>query len=218
MVTGSDNPLIVNAELLVLAAVIFTLAPLAVRLPEPSPLVPTTTLPMARVAGLSARVPAPEAPVPDKGIVRVGFVAVEVTVTSPLALPAAVGANSTEKVAVPPPGSTTGAVMPLKLNPVPLIATFEIVMVVLPVLVTVSEMDWLLPTVTLPNARVVGSEPSGPGAMPSPDNFMVSVGLEPSEVMVKSPSTLPVASGAKVKVKLVLCPEVRVSGAAMPLN
>ena len=48
---GSDKPLIVKLELLLLAAVTVTLAPLAVRDPEAVPLLPTKTLPVARVAG-----------------------------------------------------------------------------------------------------------------------------------------------------------------------
>jgi len=53
MVTGSESPLTLNTELLVLAAVTVTLAPLAESVPLPVPLVPTVTLPMASVAGLT---------------------------------------------------------------------------------------------------------------------------------------------------------------------
>jgi hypothetical protein len=48
---GSDKPLMVKLELLLLAAVTVTLAPLAVRDPEAVPLLPTKTLPAGRVAG-----------------------------------------------------------------------------------------------------------------------------------------------------------------------
>src|SRR5579871_3452421 len=51
IVTGSEIPPRVNAEFVVLAAVTVTLAPVAERFPEAVPLVPTTTLPMLRVAG-----------------------------------------------------------------------------------------------------------------------------------------------------------------------
>ena len=51
IVTGSDRPLTLNAELVELTAVTVTLAPVAVRVPEPVPLSPTTTLPNARVVG-----------------------------------------------------------------------------------------------------------------------------------------------------------------------
>ena len=65
--------------------------------------------------------PAAAVPVPDSGIVNVGLDAVEVMVALPLALAADVGVNVTVKLALCPAVSVTGAVMPLKLNPVPLI-------------------------------------------------------------------------------------------------
>jgi hypothetical protein len=121
IVTGNDNPLIVNAALFELAALTVTLAPAAVRLPEPVLLVPTTTLPMASVAGDAVRVPAAAVPVPDNGIARDGFVAFEVTVTVPLKLVAEVGVNITLNVVLDPDVNVTGVVIPLRLNPFPVI-------------------------------------------------------------------------------------------------
>ena len=123
MVTGSERPPTLNAELVELAAVTVTFAPLAVRLPEAVPLVPTTTLPRLSVLGVAVSCPAAAVPVPDSGIVSVGLDAVEVMVTLPLALAADCGANVTVKLALCPAVSVTGAVMPVKLNPVPLIPT-----------------------------------------------------------------------------------------------
>jgi hypothetical protein len=57
----------------------------------------------------------------------------------PLALPAAVGVNVTLKLALCPAVSVTGAVIPLRLTPVALMPTCEIVTLVPPVLVTVSD-------------------------------------------------------------------------------
>jgi|SRR5215469_1229765 len=51
IVCGSENPLMVKAELFVLAAVTVTLAPLAVNLPVAVPLEPTVTFPSASGAG-----------------------------------------------------------------------------------------------------------------------------------------------------------------------
>jgi hypothetical protein len=79
--------------------------------------------------------------VPDKGIVRVGFTAVDVTVRLPVALPADCAVNVAVKVALCPAASVTGVVIPLKLNPVPVIPTWEIVTLEAPVLVNVSESD-----------------------------------------------------------------------------
>ena len=123
IVTGSDRPPRLNNELFELTAVTVTFAPLAVRLPDAVPLVPTTTLPRSRVAGVTVSCPVAAVPVPDNGMFRVGLDAVEVMATLPLALAADSGANVTVKVALWPAVSVTGAVIPLRLNPVPLITT-----------------------------------------------------------------------------------------------
>src|SRR5271169_4080422 len=135
-VTGSERPPTLNTELFVLAAVTVTLAPLAARLPEAVPLVPATTLPRASVTGFTVNCPTAVVPVPETEMVNVGFEASEVRVTFPLALPADCGAKDTLKPTLWPAPSVTGAVMPLRLNPVPLIPTWEIVTLRLPVLVT----------------------------------------------------------------------------------
>lgn len=119
IVAGRDSPLRLNAELFELTAVTVTFAPLAVRLPDAVPLVPTTTLPRARVVGVTVSCPVAAVPVPETGIVREGLDAVDVMVMLPLALAADCGANVTLKVALWPAVSVTGVVIPLKLNPVP---------------------------------------------------------------------------------------------------
>jgi hypothetical protein len=123
IVAGRDNPLMVNTALFEVAAVTVTLAPLAARIPDAVPLVPTTTLPRGNVVGETLSCPVAAAPVPVRAMVRVGLEALEVTVTVPVALPAAVGVNVTLKLALWPEVSVTGAVMPLNVKPVPLIAT-----------------------------------------------------------------------------------------------
>jgi len=85
-------------------------------------LLPTVTLPKLRLDGLGDKAPA-KTPVPDNGMVSDGLDPLDVTVTVPLALPAAVGVNVTLNVALAPAASVTGVVMPLKLKPDPLIAT-----------------------------------------------------------------------------------------------
>ena len=83
---------------------------------------PTVTLPKLRLKGLAPSVPG-VTPVPDKGTVRVGFEALDVMVRLPLALPAEDGANETLNVVLCPAVRVTGVVIPLKLNPDPLIPT-----------------------------------------------------------------------------------------------
>ena len=85
-------------------------------------LFPTVTVPKLRLVGLAPSVPG-VTPEPDRGMVRVGFEALDVIVRFPLALPADDGANETLKVALCPALNVTGVVIPVKLNPEPLIAT-----------------------------------------------------------------------------------------------
>jgi len=202
----------------VLAAVTVTLAPLAVKVPAAVPLAPTVTLPSARVAGETASCPAGDAPVPETGIVKVGFVAVEVTVTLPLTAPADVGAKETVKVALFPVLSVSGVVIPLKLNPAPVTATLETVMLVPPVLVMVSDRDPLLPRLTLPKLRLVGLDASAPGVTPVADSGTVKVEFVAVELRETLPVTAPAAVGANETVNVALCPPFNVNGVAIPLT
>ena len=122
-VTGNESPLTVNSGLLLLTAVTVTLSLLAFKLPEAFPLFPTATLPTG--IGLGVIVSCPVAvlvPAPDSVMVKVGFDALEVMVTLPLAFPEVAGVNLTLKVAVCPAASVTGALIPLRVNPVPVTA------------------------------------------------------------------------------------------------
>ena len=85
-------------------------------------------------------------------------------------------------------------------------------------MVTVSDSDWLLPTVTLPKLRLVGFDPSAPGATPVPDNGMVSVGVEAFEVIVTLPLTLAPEAGVNVTLKVRLWPAANATGAVIPLR
>src|SRR5438270_1234626 len=92
MVPGKDNPLITKRELFEVAPVTVTFAPLAVRVPDPAPLDPTTTLPTATGTGETLSCPATAAPVPVSAIPKEGFDPSDVTVTVPLAAAAVSGA------------------------------------------------------------------------------------------------------------------------------
>lgn len=164
---------------------------------------PTVTVPKLRLAGLAPKVPA-VVPVPVNGIVRVGLGAFEVSVRLPLAAPLAVGANVTLKLVLCPAFRVTGAVIPLSVNPDPLIPTWEIVTLDPPLLVTVSERALLLPTVTLPKLRVLGLAPNAPAVIPVPVSGIANEGLAPSEVIVTVPFALPADCGAKVTVNVAL--------------
>ena len=79
-------------------------------------------------------------------MLKLGFPPFEVTLTLPLAAPLVVGEKSTVNDVLWPAFSVKGKVSPLKLNPVPLAAAAEIVRLVPPVLVSVSDKLLLLPT------------------------------------------------------------------------
>src|ERR1700690_4520145 len=83
---------------------------------------PRATLPKLILVGFAVRSP-DVTPVPDAGIVSVGFCAFDVTVTLPLKLPADGGVNVTLNVTLCPAPSVTGNVIPETLKPVPLAAT-----------------------------------------------------------------------------------------------
>ena len=87
-----------------------------------------------------------------------------------------------------------------------------------PVLVTVSDKDLLLPTITLPKLRLLGLDPKAPIASPVPAKAMVRVGSEAFEMMLTLPLALVAEVGVNVTVKVVLCPAVRVIGAVIPLR
>lgn len=95
MVTGKVSPPKLNVALFVPADVTVTLPPVAVKDPEADPLVPSTTLPIARVDGETPSCPAAALPVPESGMLSVGFDALELTVTVPVALAAELGLNLT---------------------------------------------------------------------------------------------------------------------------
>src|ERR1700722_1475437 len=72
------------------------------------------------------------------------------------------------------------------------------------------------PTTTLPKGRLVGFTASCPDGVPVPDNGIFSVGLDPSDVMATLPLSLPAEVGANTTLKVMLCPEVSVSGGVIP--
>jgi hypothetical protein len=85
-------------------------------------------------------------------------------------------------------------------------------------LVTVSDRDWLLPTITFPKLRLVGFDPRAPTAIPVPVTGMVRVGFEALEVTVTLPLALAADCGVNVTVKVALWPAARVNGVVIPLR
>lgn len=179
-------------------------------------------MPKARLIGFAASVPG-ATPVPDSGMVKLGFDPFEVMLTLPLAAPLAVGEKSTENEVVWPAVKVTGKDSPLKLNPVPLALAARMVRVDPPVLVSVPVMLVLLPSCTLPNAGLAGLATSWPATVPVPAREMVTVPewrlhkvREYSRETV--PEMAPLDCGAKVVVKVTLWPRGRIAGRISPLT
>jgi hypothetical protein len=145
IVAGSVIPESTNSLLLALAEEIVTEAPLALNVPLSAALDPTVTLPKFNVAGDSDNCPG-VVPVPESVTPSGEFDASETTDKLPFTVPALDGANLTVKVTLWFAASVVGNVRPLTEYPVPLTLACEIVTVVPPVLVTVSDLLLVLPT------------------------------------------------------------------------
>jgi len=144
-VTGRFNPLIENAAPVRLACEIVTGdPPVLVIVSDRFALLPTCTLPNPRLLGFGDSVPG-VTPVPESGMLRFGLPPLEVMLTLPLAVPAAVGAKLTVNEVLCPAVKVNGSDKPLKLNPDPLALAAEIVRLVPPLLVKVSDKLEVLP-------------------------------------------------------------------------
>ena len=142
----------------------------------------------------------------------------EVILTLPLAGAPVGGAKRTVNEVLLPAFNVKGKASPLKLNPLPLAVAAEIVRLDPPELVSVSDKLALLPTCTLPNARLVGFAVSAPCVTPVPESGMLKVGFAPLEVTLTLPLAAPLAAGAKRTVNEVLWPAFNVKGNASPLR
>ena len=114
--------------------------------------------------------------------------------------------------------NVSGVVMPLRVNPVPVTLACEMLTAVPPVFVRVMVADFVVPSVTLPKASLVGFSANVPGVTPVPDRDIVRVGFEAFEVIVTVPLALPAVCGANVTENVVLWDGFNVSGVVMPLS
>ena len=173
-----------------------------VNVPDKDCVPPRVTVPNAKLLGLDVIAPA-VAPVPDNGMVRLGLDASDVMVMSPLTDPEAIGANVKVKLMLCPALRVMGVLTPPSVKPDPLTDTCEIVMLDGLELVTVSESDCVLPTVTLPKFKLVGFEPREPAAIPLPVSEIVAVLFVASLVMVLVALKAAAAFGVKENVMVV---------------
>lgn len=198
MVAGRVIPESTNSLLLLPAEETITEAPAAVKLPFREALAPTVTVPKLSVAGETDSCPWAVA-VPESGMLSGEFEAFDTTERVPLLEPEAVGAKVAVKVTLWLEVSVVGRVSPVIEKPVPVTLACEIVTEEPPVLVSVSDKFVLLPTATLPNARLTGLALNVPGVTPVPESGMVRLGFAPLEVTVRVPEAVPATVGAKTK-------------------
>ncbi len=163
--------------MLLLTALTVTLDPPAVSVPDAFPLVPTTTLPRARLAGLTPSVAAVAVvPTPVSRTVTVEFEAVELIVMVAVRVPVAVGLNVALIVQLDPGASVLRLQVPL---PPQVKSPADMGLPVIvngapPVLVNVvSRIGLVTPTVTLPKLMVAGFSVR----MPAAAVFTVTVAL-----------------------------------------
>ena len=217
IVTGSESPLIVNAELFVPAAVTVTLAPLAFKLPEAVPLEPSATLPTASVEGEILSCPATAVPVPVRVSVEVEGWALLVTVNVALADPTAVGLNVIVKGTLCPAGIVTGSDSPPIVN-AELVVLAAVTVTLDPLAFKLPDPVAVPPLTTLPRASVDGEILSCPtAAVPVPVSVPVEVDGWALLVTVSVALADPTAVGLKVIVKGTLCPAAIVTGSESPL-
>jgi len=220
IVAGNESPLTVNTELFVLAPVTVTLPFVAVSVPVVVPLLPSTTLPTARVVGLTESwALAAVVPVPVNVAVVVEGVALLVNVSVALAAPVVRGLNVTVNDALLPDAIVTGNESPLTVNAelfvlAPVTVTLPFVAVNVPVVVP------LLPSTTLPTAKVVGLTDSWAlaAAVPVPVKVAVVVEGVASLVNVNVALAAPVVRGLNVMVNDALLPAAIVTGSESPLT
>ena len=140
------------------------------------------------------------------------------SVNVPFAVPAVKGLKVIEKGMLSPAGIVTGNVKP-PIAKTELLLPAAVTVTLAPLAVSLPDALPLVPTTTLPRFKVVGVTASCPTAVvPVPDNVIARVGFVASEVMVTFPETAPVACGANVTEKLVLCDGVNVSGIVSPAS
>lgn len=191
--------------------------PLLVNVSETLALLPIATIPSERLDGFGLSAPC-DTPVPATGMLKLGFEPLDVAVMFPLAAPVVAGEKVTVNEVLCPVASVTGIEGLAKLNPVPLTDTAEIVTLVPPLLVRVSDWLLLVPTVTLPKLMLLGLGERAPWVMPLPESGMPRLEFDALEVIVSVPFALPDAVGLNRMLNDAFWPLVKVIGNDNPLT
>ena len=159
----------------------------------------------------------PVMPVPEVLIVEGELVASLLIETLPATAPVVVGANCTVRVADWFGVNISPAVTPLVLKPAPVTVTPEMVTFALPLLVTATLSELLLPSFTLPKLKLEVLNPSTLlEATPVPLSEMDNG--EPGALLSSEiePEAAPLVVGAKTALKVMFLPARMVTGALIP--
>jgi hypothetical protein len=124
----------------------------------------------------------------------------------------------TLKVALWLPARVIGSVKLLTDKPAPVTPACEMVTAEAPVFVSVSDRLRLLPTRTLPKARLAGLEASVPAETPVPESGTLRFGFDALDVTLRLPLAAPALEGLKERVNDALWPALKVKGTASPLK
>ena len=176
---------------------------------------PIVTLPKLTLAGVTVR--AACTPVPLMGTTTLEPCAV-VTVTFPVTVSAAFGANVRLRVAVCPAVKVIGVVMPLAVTSLALRVTWEMLTAELPALVIVTLFALELPALTFPKPKLVGvAVILTEAAVPAPLNATEFGEFGALLATSTLPVRLPAVVGANKTLNVALCPEAIVAGVFSPL-
>lgn len=157
-------------------------------------------------------------PFPLNAIATVlAFVALLAIFTPPVASPVLFGENSIVSAADCPAAIVVPLLIPVALNPVPLVLTADTVTLLFPVFVNVTfELDEL-PTAIFPKFMLVAlAVTSRVSATAEPTNGIVTFELDPLTVNVNIPATLVVLVGANSTLNVDFPPAASVKGTASP--
>jgi len=189
--------------------------PVLVSVTDISELLPTAKLPKLSAAGFAVRCGC--VPTPTRLTVRVGFDALLMIVTAPVALPAAAGANVAVKVVVWPAFRVKGA-SPLMLKPAPDATACEIAMEAAPEFVSVTDWLPLVPTVTFPYDRLPGvARRAALSVVPVPVSSRLCVEFGALSINLMLPAAPCAAEGANLTLKDTLLVAASVTGTVRPL-
>ena len=217
-VSGTVNPAALNPVPLSLICETVTLElPVLVTVTLCVVLVPVAMLPKLNDTGLAVSCKACATPVPASATTTGELGELFTSVTLPAKLLADAGVNPTVKLEEPPGATVNGNVRPVRLKPVPASISCVTLRFAVPVFLIVSAWLLLAPTITLPKLALAGLTEIC-GCMPVPPSAIVVGEFVALLTTLRLPVALPAVAGAKLTVRVKLCPAARVMAPEHPLK